>query len=273
MDNLTFRLRIFLAAMLAVLVIGTVGFTLAEGLPLTDAIYFSVVTITTVGYGDISPKTELGKVLAIFLIVGGVGTFMGVVANATEMLLSRRERAAQLQKLYVVESIFFSELGSGLLMAIIQGDPGRDQLAAELKLKTDWKPADFKHLEHKLAKYDYQVEVERVDLEAVCRLLKEHTSLLLRLLENPFITEKDAFTECLRAVFHLKDELYHRPALNALLPTDRAHLGGDLRRVYKLLVMQWLDFVGHLSDRHPYLFSLAVRLNPFDPDRDPVVRA
>ncbi len=273
MDDLTFRLRIFLLAMLAVLVVGTVGFTLAEGLPWADAIYFSVVTITTVGYGDISPKTELGKILALFLIVGGVGTFMGVVANATEMLLSRRERAIQLQKLYVVESIFFSELGSRLLMAIIQGDPGRDQLAAELKLKTDWKPTDFHHLEQKLNNYDYQVDATQVDLAAVCQLLREHTNLLLRLLENPFITEKDNFTECLRAVFHLKDELFHRPALGALLPTDQAHLGGDLRRVYKLLVMQWLDYVSHLSERHPYLFSLAVRMNPFDPERDPVVRA
>jgi voltage-gated potassium channel Kch len=89
--------------MLAVLVLGTVGFTLAEKLPIYDAIYFSIVTVTTVGYGDISPHTALGKVLAIFLILGGVGTFMGVVANFTEMLLSRREKAARDLKLYMVE--------------------------------------------------------------------------------------------------------------------------------------------------------------------------
>jgi len=263
----------FLVAMLAVLVVGTVGFTLAEGLPLVDAVYFSIVTITTVGYGDISPHTELGKVLAIFLIVGGVGTFMGVVANATEMLLSRRERAAQLQKLYVVEGIFFSELGVELLLLITAADPSCARLSQELKLKTDWKPADLKHLRHRLESHDYQLDMDQVDLEAMCRLFREHTSLLFRLLENPFITEKDEFTECLRAVFHLKDELYHRPGLENLLPTDRAHLSGDLRRVYKLLVLQWLEYAGHLSQRHPYLFSLAVRLNPFDPDRDPVVRA
>jgi hypothetical protein len=273
MDELTFRLRIFLAAMLGVLLVGTVGFTLAEGLPLQDAVYFSIVTITTVGYGDISPQTALGKVLAIFLIVGGVGTFMGVVANATEMLLSRRERAAQLQKLYVVEGIFFSELGSELLMLITQGDPGREKLAAELKLKADWKPSDFEHLRAKLAAHDYQVDVSRVDLGEVRKLLRERTNLLLRLLENPFLTERDSFTECLRAVCHLKDELYHRRSLASLPPTDQAHLGGDLRRVYRLLMMQWLSYVSHLSERHPYLFSLAVRLNPFDPERDPVVRA
>ncbi|MCF8033768.1 MAG: potassium channel family protein [Desulfarculaceae bacterium] len=273
MDDITFRLRVFLLVMLAVLIVGTVGFTLAENLPLADAVYFSIVTITTVGYGDISPHTVLGKILAVFLIVGGVGTFMGVVANATEMLLSRRERAAQLAKLYVVEGIFFSELGSELLLAIIAGDPRSDGLGEELRLKADWKPADFKHLEAKLAAHEYEVDPDQVDLEGLSNLLRSHNNLLLRLLENPFITEQDSFTECLRAVFHLKDELYHRPRLHPLLPTDRAHLGGDLKRVYQLLVMQWLIYVKHLSQRHPYLFSLAVRLNPFDPERDPVVRS
>ena len=273
MDDLTFRLRIFLAIMLAVLVLGTVGFTLAENLPLADAVYFSVVTITTVGYGDISPKTELGKFLAMFLIIGGVGTFMGLVANATEMMLSRRERQAQLQKLYVVEGIFFSELGSELLYILARADPQQEELAADLRVKADWKPSDFDHLEAKLSSRDYQVDLERVDLDELRGLLRKRTNLLLRLLENPFLNERDSFTECLRAVFHLKDELHHRRGLNPLPPTDQAHLTGDLRRVYRALVLQWLHYGGHLSERHPYLFSLAVRLNPFDPQRDPVVRS
>lgn len=61
MDQTRFRLRIFLGVMLAVLVLGTVGFTLAEGLPLYDAVYFSIVTVTTVGYGDISPHTPWAR--------------------------------------------------------------------------------------------------------------------------------------------------------------------------------------------------------------------
>ncbi|MBU1275600.1 MAG: potassium channel family protein [Proteobacteria bacterium] len=273
MDQIRFRLRIFLAVMLAMLVMGTVGFTLAEDLPLSDAVYFSIVTVTTVGYGDISPKTDLGKLLAIFLILGGVGTFMGVVANLTEMLLSSRERAARELKLYMVEGIFFSELGSDLLHLLTQGDPGREDLAGEIRVKTDWTPADFSRLQERLVGYGYEVAPAVVDLEGIRRLLAQKTSLLLRLLENPVISEDDGFTECLRAVFHLKDELYHRRGLENLPGSDAAHLSGDLRRVYRQLVMQWLTYAGHLSQRHPYLFSLAVRLNPFDPQRDAVVRS
>lgn len=273
MDQIRFRLRIFLAIMLAVLVLGTVGFTLAEKLPIYDAIYFSIVTVTTVGYGDISPHTNLGKALAILLILGGVGTFMGMVANFTEMLLSRRERAAREMKLYMVEGVFFSELGSDLLHRLILGDPSREELAAELRVKADWTPTDFNNLQERLAGYAYEVEPGLVDLGEIRLLLAGKTGLLLRLLENPAISEDDGFSECLRAVFHLKDELHHRRSLESLPHSDTAHLAGDLKRVYRQLVMRWLIYAGHLSRRHPYLFSLAVRLNPFDPERDAVVRS
>ncbi|BEQ16847.1 potassium channel family protein [Desulfoferula mesophila] len=273
MDQTRFRLRIFLGVMLAVLVLGTVGFTLAEGLPLYDAVYFSIVTVTTVGYGDISPHTPLGKVLAIFLILGGVGTFMGVVANFTEMLISRREKAARELKLYMVEGIFFSELGSELLHLITRGDPQREELSGELRVKADWSPGDFSRLQERLVAYGYEVDPALVDLKEVRRLLAAKTGILLRLLENPAISEDDGFTDCLRAVFHLKDELYHRRNLVELPASDTAHLAGDLKRVYRQLVMRWLSYAGHLSRRHPYLFSLAVRLNPFDPQRDVVVRS
>ena len=68
MDPLVFRLRVFVVVLIAVLAIGTVAFVVVEDLPLTDAIYFSVVTVATVGYGDIHPATTVGKVLAIVLI-------------------------------------------------------------------------------------------------------------------------------------------------------------------------------------------------------------
>ncbi len=46
--------------------------------------------------------------------------------------------------------------------------------------------------------------------------------------------------------------------------TDYEHLSGDLKRVYQLLVREWLSYMEHLKGAYPYLFSLAVRTNPFD---------
>ena len=50
-----------------------------------------------------------------------------------------------------------------------------------------------------------------------------------------------------------------------------AHLSGDITRAYGLLVREWLAHMEHLKREYPYLFSLAVRMNPFDPEASAVV--
>jgi voltage-gated potassium channel len=108
MESYKSRLRIYLVLFGVVSLIGVFGFSYAEGISLLNSLYFFIVTVATVGYGDIHPQTPLGKILAVILIVGGVGTFLGVIANATEILLSRREEKVRLQKLHMVTGLFFS---------------------------------------------------------------------------------------------------------------------------------------------------------------------
>jgi hypothetical protein len=78
--------------------------------------------------------------------------------------------------------------------------------------------------------------------------------------------EHESFTELLWAVFHLAEELSHRSMIKDLPDTDYVHLNGDIKRVYQLLVREWLSHMEHLKQVYPYLFSLAVRTNPFDPE-------
>ncbi len=85
------RLRLYLFVFAALLLVGSLGFMYVENLSLVDSIYFAIVTMATVGYGDIHPQSNVGKVLALILIFGGVGTFLGVVASITEVFLKRRE--------------------------------------------------------------------------------------------------------------------------------------------------------------------------------------
>jgi small-conductance mechanosensitive channel len=112
-DPIRFRLTINLIIFLAVLVVGTIVFMLVENRSLIDAFYYIIVTMATVGYGDIVPATSAGKIIAILLIVTGVGTFLGVIANATELMLSRREKLARMKKLNMVIGVFFSEVETG----------------------------------------------------------------------------------------------------------------------------------------------------------------
>lgn len=93
----------------------------------------------------------------------------------------------------------------------------------------------------------------------------------LRVFENPTLQEYERFTDLLRATFRLAEELATRASLVGLEEADAAHLLGDAARVYGQLVPQWLDYVAHLNREYPYLFSLAARTNPFDPESSAIV--
>lgn len=58
---------------------GTIFFHFIEGWRWIDSLYFSVITLTTVGYGDFSPQTDLGKIVAIIYILVGIGLIMGFI--------------------------------------------------------------------------------------------------------------------------------------------------------------------------------------------------
>jgi voltage-gated potassium channel len=78
--------RILLALVVSLLVSGTTFFTLVEGWSVLDAFYFSVTTLTTVGFGDPAPTTALGKIftiLYIFVGLGVIGGFINVLAKHT----------------------------------------------------------------------------------------------------------------------------------------------------------------------------------------------
>jgi len=79
------------------------------------------------------------------------------------------------------------------------------------------------------------------------------------------LLEHETFTELLRAVFHLTEELEQRNDLRHLSRADYEHLELDTERAYKLLIYEWLQYMEYLMNEYPYLFSLALRTNPFDP--------
>lgn len=272
MNALRFRLRVFLTVFLVVMLIGVVGFSVAEQVPVGDAFYFTIVTVTTVGYGDLTPKTPSGKVLAIFLIVMGVGTFLGVIGNAVELMLARREHSSRMEKLNMVIGAFFSELGTALLALFAKAHPKAAALRERFIVDSEWSAADFAAVRAQARTHDYSLNPDLVDLDELTTLLQGKREFLLRLLENPVLLEHEHFTGILWAVFHLTEELSCRPDKTGLPDADRQHLAGDMKRAYSLLTLQWIDYIKHLKARYPYLFSLAVRTNPFDEESSPIIQ-
>jgi len=83
------------------LVTGTFFYHTVEGLRYLDALYLSVITLTTVGYGDIAPHTDAGKIFTMIYLIVGVGIILGFVnfiaeharekSKINELVLKRQE--------------------------------------------------------------------------------------------------------------------------------------------------------------------------------------
>jgi voltage-gated potassium channel len=82
-----------IASVLMVLLLlgsGTISFHLIEKWSLVDSLYFTVVTLSTIGYGDLSPVTVQGRIFTIFFIIAGVGTFLLAIATIAEYSMQSR---------------------------------------------------------------------------------------------------------------------------------------------------------------------------------------
>jgi voltage-gated potassium channel Kch len=73
--------RILAAAAVGAIVLGTVVYHLVEKFPWVDAYYFSVVTLATVGYGDLVPHTTFGKIFTTLYIFIGVGILTAFITQ------------------------------------------------------------------------------------------------------------------------------------------------------------------------------------------------
>jgi voltage-gated potassium channel len=273
MDTVRLRLKISLIIFLGVILFGSLSFSFTEGRSFFDAFYFVVVTMATVGYGDIHPVTTSGKLLAILIIITGVGTFLGVVANTTELMLNRKIQQTTLQKLNMVVGVFFSEVGARLIAIFTRHDPDWERFRKDLLVTGDWSAQDFLRVGRDIKKYHYEVVVEKDELEELSRFLLAKRDFLVGLLENPLLMEHAAFTDLLRAVFHLAEELAVRENFSDMPVPDKKHIASDIKRVYALLVDQWVIYMKYLKENYPYLFSLAMRINPFLPDASPIVKS
>ena len=272
MNRISLRFQIYIALFLCIIIGGTIALMIEEGFSPLDAFYFIIATIATVGYGDLYPVTPLGKVTVIIIILIGVGVFIGLVANSIEYLIVKRERAERLKKMNMIIGVLFSELGIRLLRLFGEKDPAIGEIRAALVVKDAWSEDDFKRASGLLNSHSYAVKSQNFNLEALRDRLKKREDFMMRLLENPELLEHEAFTELMQALFHLTEELAIRERLTDLPPSDYNHLSGDINRAYRHLALVWLGYMIHLKASYPYLFSLAMRVNPFDENASPIVK-
>ncbi len=212
----------------------------------------------------------------IFLYLIGDIAFVPIevllVTLIIHRLLEEREKQAMLKKLNMVIGAFFGEVGTALLKSFSVFDPQSENIRRELIMANKWSDKEFFDVSRRLEKYDCRIECKKDDMADLKNFLEGKRSFLVTLLQNPNLLEHETFTDLLWSVFHLTEELSLRTDVRKLPDADYEHLAGDIKRAYVLLISEWLAYMKHLRDDYPYLFSLAIRTNPFDPNATPEVK-
>lgn len=204
----------------------------------------------------------------IFIYLVGDIAFVPIEVLLVTMILHRlledREKKAKLKKLNMVIETFFSEMGVKTMKMFSDADIDLENIRGILKIENSWSSNEFRNAEKRLETYYFKVDPNKLDLEGLHDFLTAKRDFVLRLLQNPVMLEHESFTDLLRAVSHLTEELASREGFENITIIDREHLAGDVHRAYGMLVRQWLHFMEYLKLEYPYLFSLAIRTNPFD---------
>jgi len=194
-----------------------------------------------------------------------------VVTLIIHELLSRREKKVMLTKLNMVIGVFFTETGNELLRRITGFSGNAGAYCDILKPKANWGPQQFGDALQRVSSIDPQIDCRKGDLKDLQTYLRDKRTCLMRLLENPNLLEHEAFTDVLWAVVHLAEELAARDLAQPPPDTDAMHLAGDIERAHSRTLTAWLEYIQHLKSAYPYLFSLAMRQNPFDAAASPTV--
>ena len=140
---LAYRLRLPLFLLLALALISTVGYEVIEGYGWVDALYMTVITLGTIGYGEVHPLGTGGRIFTIGVIVASFATFVYAVSVVTNVFASgeaarhmkerstRRMRDALSNHVIVVgfgrvgHAVVRSLHGSGRQCAVIDMNPDR----------------------------------------------------------------------------------------------------------------------------------------------------
>ena len=181
-------------------------------------------------------------------------------------LLTIREKRSMLKKLNMVIGAFFNEVGTSLLEHLSKFNTRQNDIVEKLIITNKWSEKDFYSLITHLKRHPFEIDPKAGNLDELKIFLLKKRSFLLGLLRNPNLLEHESFTDLLWAVTHLTEELSFRKNVDELGETDANHVAGDIKRAYSLLIIEWLRYMRHLKSYYPYLFSLAVRTNPFNPD-------
>lgn len=166
------------------------------------------------------------------------------------------------KKTNVIISAYFSELGTSMVHELSKFNENLDELCSIVEITEINK--NLNDTKKKIKDFDFRIHVTTDQLESLAQIIISKKSFMISMLENSSLMEHDSFTDMLWAVFHIADELQSRDNLAAMSQTDMDHLAVDILRAYKLIIIEWINYMRYLKAEYPYLYDLALRKNPFN---------
>jgi uncharacterized membrane protein YccC len=213
------------------------------------------------------PSENLHEEMLRYLVDDVAFLFIQVllVSILVDGLMQRRQRERMLDKLNMIIGAFFTECGTDVLGRLARLDGDLEAVREDFLARQSWRAKDYELAKQAFRAHKPVIELSTGDLVSLRERLDREKAYLIGLLGNQALLEHEKFTDLLWAVTHLTEELHARGDFDNLPAPDRAHLAVDVKRAYTLLGVQWIDYLRHLQTQYPFLFSLAVRTNPLDP--------
>lgn len=190
-----------------------------------------------------------------------------IVTLILNNFLNIREKRHAQKKINVTISTFFIEAGNDIIRELLEVTACREAFCRMMDSK-GMSGREVRELKKRIREWDLKLELDRHRLMKLADILDTKRAFMLLMLENSSLVEHDEFTDMLWAVFHLADELHSRKGIEELPSSDIDHLSLDVRRAYRAMLLEWVDYLKYLHSEYPYLYSLALRKNPFSESQD-----
>ncbi|MEI6132557.1 MAG: hypothetical protein WCQ41_07025 [Bacillota bacterium] len=184
-----------------------------------------------------------------------------------ERVLAWREKLDKRRIIHIVISALFSEMGNDLVRIVSKYNADFEEIQKNVGITPEWTLQDYDKLARFAKSRTYNIDSKLVDMQIMKDFLIEKKPFLLSIFENNNLLEHATFTDTLWAVYHLYEELHSRTSFSDLPPEDFAHLSVDIKRAFSLLFVEWIYYMKRLKKQYPFLYSLAIRKNPFFDER------
>lgn len=187
-----------------------------------------------------------------------------IVSLILEKILEKRELNHKMEKMNMIIGVFFSEIGNEILRLIAESDGNTDQIKDQYMASENWYAGGQKVQIASTYAYAHNIDMQKLDLQRLKNILSGKNDFLITLMENPVLMEHDNFTDMIMGLFHIKEEFSYRKEIAEMNEKDIKHLKGDVERVYKPIVIEWIRYMNHMKEEYPYLFMTAMKHNPYD---------